>query len=129
MKHAPYSPSPMSRVSLAMLGVLLVMPATTRAADQTVLGSKLQVQDTSTPEKRKISLQAKAWVSRNRPRDTVRRRAHELLHGHILLLHGQLSRAMGHDIRSSGDAEHQRRAGQRRENHLQSPTQKQAELT
>src|SRR5436853_3118908 len=59
MKHAPYSPSPMSRVSLAMLGVLLVMPATTRAADQTVLGSKLQVQDTSTPEKRKISLQAK----------------------------------------------------------------------
>lgn len=51
----------MSRLSLAMLGVLLVFPGSTRAADQTVLGSKLSVQDSvpSTPEKRKVSYAAK----------------------------------------------------------------------
>lgn len=50
---------PLSRVSFAIFGVLLMMPATSRAADQTVLGSKFSVQNTSTPEKRKVSFQAK----------------------------------------------------------------------
>ena len=35
------------------------MPATSRAADQTILGNKLTVQDKSTPDKRKVKLSAK----------------------------------------------------------------------
>lgn len=47
------------RFSFAMLGVFLMRPAPTRAAEQLVLGSKLSVQNTSTPEKRKVSYSAK----------------------------------------------------------------------
>jgi phospholipase C len=55
----------MSRLSLALLGMLLVMPATSRAADQTVLGSKMSVQNTSTPDKRKVSYAAKEKLTDN----------------------------------------------------------------
>jgi phospholipase C len=59
MKPVSHPPLPLSRLSLALLGVLLVVPAPTRAADQTVLGAKFSVQDTGVPEKRKVSFQAK----------------------------------------------------------------------
>jgi len=50
----------MSRLLLAML---LLLPVTTFAVDQTVLGDKLVVKNPSTPDKRKISVQAKEAVS------------------------------------------------------------------
>ena len=65
MKFALRSSSPMSRWSLALLGVALLMPATTRAADQMILGSKAQVQNSSTPDKRKITFAAKEKESPN----------------------------------------------------------------
>jgi phospholipase C len=49
----------MSRLSLAILAMILFLPATTPAAEQTVLGSQLSVKNPSTPEKRKIGLSAK----------------------------------------------------------------------
>ncbi len=59
MQCALRSSSPISRLPFVVFGILLLLPVTTRAADQTVLGSKLQVQDKSTPEKRKVQFSAK----------------------------------------------------------------------
>jgi phospholipase C len=53
----------MSRISLALFTVLLLFPVTTRAAEQTVLGSKLIVKNPSTPEKRKVLISAKEVAS------------------------------------------------------------------
>jgi phospholipase C len=53
----------MSRLSLALFTVLLLFPVTTRAAEQTVLGSKLIVKNPSTPEKRKVLVSAKEVAS------------------------------------------------------------------
>src|SRR5438270_51047 len=47
------------RLSLALLTLLLLFPVTTRAAEQAVLGSKLQVKNPSTPDKKKIIVKAK----------------------------------------------------------------------
>ncbi len=65
MKLSLQSSLSTSRLSLAILGVLLVMPATTHAADQMVLGSKLQISNPGAQEKRKISLQTKEKASAN----------------------------------------------------------------
>jgi len=65
VKRALRSSSPMSLLSFAMLGVLFVMPATTHAADQTILGNKMIVKDPSLPEKRKVIFSAKAKQSPN----------------------------------------------------------------
>jgi phospholipase C len=58
MKHA-------SRLSFALLGILVVMPVSVHAANQTILGNSLGVFDTSTPDKRKVSLSAKEKASPN----------------------------------------------------------------
>ena len=65
MKRASHSSSRMSRLSFAILGVLMMMPAATFAADQTILGNKLTVQDKSTPDKRKVKVTAKEKLSPN----------------------------------------------------------------
>ncbi len=57
--------SRMPRPSLAVLAVLLLLPLTTHAAEQAVLGSKLTVKNPSTPEKRKITFLAKEKLSDN----------------------------------------------------------------
>lgn len=60
MRHtSDPSSSLAARLSLAMLGIALVLPAPTHAADQTVLGSQLSVADPGAPEKRKVGVSAK----------------------------------------------------------------------
>src|SRR5262249_31531032 len=51
---------PMSRLVLA---ALLLLPVTTHAANQNVLGDQLIVKNPSTPEKRKITVKAKELAS------------------------------------------------------------------
>ena len=46
-------------MSRLLLTVFLLLPVTTRAADHTVLGSKLVVKNPGAPEQRKISVKAK----------------------------------------------------------------------
>jgi phospholipase C len=49
----------MSRLSVAVLAVILLFPVAVPAAEQLVLGSQLSLKNPSTPEKRKIGLSAK----------------------------------------------------------------------
>src|SRR5215468_6588110 len=53
----------MIRSSFVLLAVILLVPATTRANEQTVRGFQLSVKNPSTPEKRKIGLSAKEVAS------------------------------------------------------------------
>jgi phospholipase C len=46
-----------------LLAMLLLLPLTTRAADQTVLGDQLLVKNPSTPDRRKIKVKAKEFAS------------------------------------------------------------------
>lgn len=60
--------SPLSVVNLATVRVfllLLVLPVTVRAADQTLLGRQFVLKNPSTPEKRKITLKAKEFGTDN----------------------------------------------------------------
>jgi phospholipase C len=52
-------------MSRLLLAVLLLLPVTTQAADQTVLGSRLIAKNPSTPDKRKIIVKAKEIASDN----------------------------------------------------------------